>query len=92
MAKTIKLEIKNGAEVLLTTAFGLGENELIRRREVDNQIQKTFGLTDMTDEQFDALNAAFDNYRDFTKALISLLEKEERKIEKIESILKKDES
>ena len=92
MAKTIKLEIKNGAEVLLTTAFGLGENERIRRREVDNQIQNTFGLTDMTDEQFNALNAACDNYRDFTKALISLLEKEERKIEKIESILKKDES
>lgn len=92
MAKTIKLEIKNGAEVLLTTVFGLDENEFIRRREVDDQIRKIFGSTDMTDEQFDALNAAFDKYRDFTEAVISLLQKEERKIEKIESILKKDES
>ena len=90
MAKIINLEIKHGAEVLTTTAFGLGENELIRRREVDNQIQKTFGLTDMTNEQFDALNAAFDNYRDFTKALISLIRKEERKIEEIETILKNE--
>ena len=88
MARIINLEIKNGAEVLTTTTFGLGENELIRRREVDNQIQKTFGLTDMTDEQFDALNAAFDKYRDFTKALISLIRKEERKIEDIETVLK----
>ena len=88
MARIINLEIKNGAEVLTTTTFGLGENELIRRREVDIQIQKTFGLTDMTDEQFDALNAAFDKYRDFTKALISLIRKEERKIEEIETILK----
>ena len=88
MARIINLEIKNGAEVLTTTTFGLGENELIRRREVNIQIQKTFGLTDMTDEQFDALNAAFDKYRDFTKALISLIRKEERKIEEIETILK----
>ena len=88
MARIINLEIKHGAEVLTTTAFGLGENELIRRREVDDQIRKIFGSTDMTDEQFNALNAAFDKYRDFTKALISLIRKEERKIEDIETILK----
>ena len=88
MARIINLEIKHGAEVLTTTAFGLGENELIRRRKVNKEIEKIFVNTDTTREHIDALNEVFDEYRDFTKALISLIRKEERKIEEIETILK----
>ena len=88
MARIINLEIKHGAEVLTTTAFGLGENELIRRRKVNEEIDKIFVNTDTTSEHIDALNEVFDEYRDFTKALISLIRKEERKIEEIETILK----
>lgn len=88
MARIINLEIRHGAEVLTTTTFGLGENELIRRRKVDKEIEKIFNDTDMAKEHFNALNEVFDEYRDFTKALISLIRKEERKMENIESILK----
>ena len=88
MARIINLEIKHGAEVLTTTAFGLGENELIRRRKVNKEIEKIFMNTDTASEHIDALNEVFDEYRDFTKALISLIRKEERKIEDIETILK----
>ena len=88
MARIINLEIKHGAEVLTTTAFGLGENELIRRRKVDKEIDKIFVNTDTASEHIDALNEVFAEYSYFTKALISLIRKEEKKIEEIETILK----
>ena len=88
MAKIINLEINIGAEVLTTTAFGLGENELTRRRKVNKEIERIFINTDTTSEHIDALNGVFDEFCDFTKSLISLIREEERKIEEIETILK----
>ena len=75
MAKEIKLEIRNGEEVLMTTAHDLNELEHECYMDMFKQLDNMLYDTNMTYDQFAAVLTVIDNYRDFTKTLVSLVEK-----------------